>query len=269
MTVINKVGLEAEYFLTNKEGGLLFPQHNGFQSDEFCILGEFRALPGETRVETVTNFMQEWLTVNEQAKAKGMVIDISPFKEIDLEFYSKIMKTMGTKEISQAQNIYGTDIVQDSDAIITRGKITGHRLSIGLHIHFSSYVEHTQYYTADDYWEYEPAYLPVSFINSELPELQLELYKRKYKVENQVNEVKATVSRITKPVLWNFIDGLDEELYPKYKPEQKLKFRQPGFYELKGHGGFEYRSLPFSQAILDDIYNIVDYSFGLLENLDL
>ena len=69
MSVINKVGLEAEFFVTNKKDELLFPVSNGFSSDEFIILGEFRAEPGETRIETVTNFMKEWLTIKERAKS--------------------------------------------------------------------------------------------------------------------------------------------------------------------------------------------------------
>lgn len=269
MTLINKVGLEAEFFLTNKKGELLFPGKNGFSTDEFIILGEFRAEAGSTRVETVSNFMKEWYTINEMAKKKGKVIDINPYKEVDMDFWSTILKTMGTKEISQSKNIYNLDITKDSDAIINRGKIIGHRLSIGLHIHFSSYVHCQTEYTTEDGYHYNQVNLPIKFGDVGLPETTMTLYNRSSKKEPETRYVSADASRITKPVLYNFVEGLDEELFPKYKPDIRLKFRQPGFYELKYHGGFEYRSLPFSQAILDDIYDVVDYCYSLLENLDL
>lgn len=269
MTIINKIGLEAEFFVTDKEGDLFFPSDYGFSSDEFIILGEFRAQPGETRIETVTNFMKEWYAINEQAKKKNVLISILPYKEVDIDFWSTILKTMGTKQITQSENIYNLDITKDSDAIIKRGKIVGHRLSIGLHIHFSSYVKEEHNYQINEHYLYSPVTLPIKFTGSELPEVEMDLYKRTDKFDDETRTISATVSRITKPVLWNIIDGLDEELFPKYKPDVKLKFRKVGFYELKGYGGFEYRSLPFNQAILDNIYDIVDYSFNLLENLDL
>ena len=269
MTIINKIGLEAEFFITDINGDLLFPSDYGFSSDEFIILGEFRAEPGETRIETVTNFMKEWYAINEQAKKRDVFIDIDPYKEIDLDFRSTILKAMGTKQITQSQNIYNLDITKDSDAIIKRGKIVGHKLSIGLHIHFSSYVKEKHCYITEDAWEYNQVTLPLTLSETGITPINITLYDRMYKKEPETKEVKASVSRITKPVLWNIIEGLDEYVFPEYKPDTTLKFRKIGFYELKTYGGFEYRSLPFSQDILDNIYDIVDYSFGLLENLDL
>jgi hypothetical protein len=272
MTVVNKIGLEAEFFLTNKKGDLLFPNSNGFGCDEFIILGEFRATPGTTRAETISNFLKEWYVLVESADKKGKLIDIEPFKTIDGDFYAKIMRKMGTKEISQARNIYGTDILKESDAQITRGKITGHNLSIGLHVHFSSTVTNSDIYKyMPNKHLYNPIKIPIYLGEGDYPTGGLDLYT---KVENptkdeQVRKVEATVSRITRPVLEKIVREFDEKILPDYAPRKKLKFRNPGFYEVKSHGGFEYRSLPMSQKILDNLYNIVDFGFSLLEDLNI
>ncbi len=78
----------------------------------------------------------------------------------------------------------------------------------------------------------------------------------------------ASVSRITKPVLYHFITELDEKILSQYKIDVPLKYRNPGFYEIKPWG-FEYRSLPFNQAVLSNIAEIVDFSFNLMEDLDI
>jgi len=267
--IFNRIGLEAEFFVTNNKGELLFPASSGFQTDSFVILGEFRAEPGTTRIETVTNFMESWLGIQERAKSKCKVIDINPYQEVDIDLWSTILKKQGTKEITQSQNIYGTDITRDSDAIISRSKIKGHRLSIGFHIHFSSYVEAKTLYTTEESHYYEPVTLPLQLSDTGLPTMNIRLWDMKYKKEPEVKEVKASVSRITKPVIHHIVEDLDNTLFPAYKPDVQLKFRKPGFYELKGHGGFEYRSLPFSQAVLDNLYPIVDHCYNLLEDLDV
>lgn len=269
MSVINKIGLEAEFFLTNKKGDLLFPLANGFSSDDFPILGELRAEPGTTRAETLSNFLKEWYTLRGIAQGKGKLIDIIPYKTIDGDFYAKILRKMGTKEISQAKNIYGTDILKESDAQITRGKIVGHNLSIGLHIHFSSTVEDKHIIDIGDKFEYTPVSLPLQLNNGDLPSASLELYKRYENVEWETREVSAIVSRITKPVLEKIVKEFDENILPDLAPRKKLKFRNPGFYEIKTHGGFEYRSLPMSQNVLDNLYEIVDFGFSLLEDLKI
>lgn len=270
MSVVNSIGLEAEFFLTNEKGELLFPENNGFGCDSFIILGEFRAKPGTTRAETLSNFMLEWYNLIEKAENLGKIIDIEPYKTIDGDFFAKIMRDMGTKEISQAKNIYGTDILKESDAQITRGKIVGHNLSIGLHVHFSSAVTDSVEFTQESGVKYTKIELPINLVNAELPTTIIELYR---KLENMPDKVERKISvcasRITKPVLEKIIKEFDEKILPEYKPKKNLKFRNPGFYELKTHGGFEYRSLPMSQKVMDNLYNIVDFGYTLLEDLDI
>jgi hypothetical protein len=80
--------------------------------------------------------------------------------------------------------------------------------------------------------------------------------------------ISANCNRITKPVIEYFVKALDENCLPYHNPKDiKLKYRQPGFYEVKGDGRFEYRSLAMSYDILQSVYNIASYSFTLLESL--
>jgi hypothetical protein len=60
---------------------------------------------------------------------------------------------------------------------------------------------------------------------------------------------------------------MDKELHAEFKLKEPLRYRLPGFYEKKPDGRFEYRSLPFNENVLASVPRIVDFSFGLLENL--
>jgi hypothetical protein len=135
----NQIGLEAEFFLRNKENKLVYPADHGFSTDEFCILGEFRGLPGETREKTIGNFMEEYYKVIFNAKKKDLVVDIATgWDKIEPKFYAEILRKMGAKSVALCQNIYDTDILSLSDADIIEGQVIGQKLSIGLHVHFSS-----------------------------------------------------------------------------------------------------------------------------------
>ncbi len=59
-----------------------------------------------------------------------------------------------------------------------------------------------------------------------------------------------------------------ESLFPTFMSDVKvpLKYRQPGFYEIKEHG-FEYRSLPFTDDVFDHIVEIVYSSFKLFDEI--
>ena len=62
-SVKNQVGLEAEFFLYDSGDNLVFPRKFGFSTDDFELLGEFRASPGNTREETLGNFFTEYYKV--------------------------------------------------------------------------------------------------------------------------------------------------------------------------------------------------------------
>jgi hypothetical protein len=260
----NQIGLEAEYLL-RKDGELVFPCDYGFDFDDFLILGEFRAKPGKTVAETIANFFLEYYTVLERAKEKGLTVDIKGWAEITPKFYSEILKKMGSKQINESQNIYGTDILECSDSLVEDGKIVKQYLSTGLHVHFSSGEKDTVKYTdgSSEYY-YDPVTLPISIMNDQIT-TSLTLYKRQKNDASTKREITVYASRITKPVIKYFVEEMDI-LLSLYNLPVKLKYRNKGFYEIKPHG-FEYRSFPFSTETLRDINLIVSKAFSLLESL--
>ena len=260
----NMIGLEAEFFVVGKKGGLVYPKHYGFGHDDFIILGEFRAAPGKTRAETVANFFKEYYTVMEIAKKKNVNIILGDGSfQVDPEFHAKVMRKMETKNVATCENIYGTDILSLTDAEIKDGKILHHWLSIGLHVHFSSEVTNTMKWkeTKENYY---PVNLPLSFGGGGNVG-EISVYQKGETKETE-RSITSSVSRITRPVLKHFIEEMDSKLLTKYAVKKPLKYRNPGFYEIKPYG-FEYRSLPFSDDTLKDIYNITDFAFSLLEEL--
>lgn len=256
----NKVGLEAEFFVRNKKDEIVYPSHYGFKTDDYIILGEFRAAPGSTREETIANFMLEYYKVIFRAQKGGVFIDIGKgWTTLKPAFYAEILRKMGTKVVAQAKNIYGVDILECSDSIIKRGKITGQKASIGLHIHFSS-ADHAQ-----ETWT-QNTYLPVE-IPIGLGDAKTSLHLYRKAGQEAERKLRVSASRITRPVISSIVETFDTEVLPAYIPKVSLKYRQPGFYEEKTHGGFEYRSLPFTQEVFDRIHDIVDFAFTQLEKL--
>jgi len=223
----NKIGLEFE-FLVRKNNELVFPSDYGYLTDEFIILGEERCDPGENLSEVLSNFYKKWFELHEKSKNTGVVIDIKKgYEVISPDFYSKIMKRMGTKEINQSRNIYNTDILKLSDAIVENGVSKGHKISIGLHIHFSSIEENKKELEYDQYI-YTP--FSVNFSLGEIP-IKIDGYKKSDNPNKTKLEVTSTANRITTPVLRYFIKELDNKLLKKYNiTDEILKYRMPGFY---------------------------------------
>ena len=262
----NKVGLEAEFFVTNKKEELVFPADYGFETDDFVILGEIRAEPATSRAETVANFWKVYYEALENAKANDLNIsfghDNEGYSEVKPDFYAKILRLVGVKTIAKCKNIYDTDLLTLSDAKIKKGKVVSNYLSIGLHVHFSSQNIEKRH------WEYNNT--PYELVNVPLKlsgksVFNLELYKRGIQ-STASKDFEVGISRITNPVIKHFVKEMDENLLKKYKQCVNLKYRNPGFYELK-HYGFEYRSLPFNEDTYHGIYEITDFAFSLLEDL--
>jgi len=266
MTAKNKVGLEAEFFL-RKDGELVFPGDYGFSTDEFIILGEFRADPGTTRGEAIANFYKVYYDVVEKAKAAGLLLDISTgYTTVTPEKYAKVMRRIGHKNVAGCNNIYpDVDMLKLTDAVVVKGEIKAYKLSTGLHVHFSSsdVVEKVSKRVQENF---SPVKIPISIGGVNAAEMSLYQKTSQLDVEDRL---VASANRITKPVLISIIESMDADVFSMYEPDETLKYRKPGFYELKDHGGFEYRSLPFCEVTLTNIYNIVDYSFTQLEALDL
>jgi hypothetical protein len=231
MKIIKQVGLEAEFLLRDSTGKLRYPAKHGFSTDEFFLLGELRANPGTTRSETVGNFLGAVSQVLYHANSKKMTVDFSGLAEVDPALKADVMRKMSSKTVPECHNIHNTDILKYSDDVVVDGKITSSRISAGLHVHFSRWAFHT--------W---------TDINKADRSEKLDL--------------------ITESQRKNIIVGMDRIL-PKYDLGVPLKYRLPGFYEVKPWG-FEYRSLPMIPEFLqlEKIMEVVDYAFTQLEKLD-
>lgn len=261
----NKVGLEAEFILRNSKGDVLYPGNCGFSTDDFIILGEIRGIAGESREETLANFLQEYYKALGKAKKDNRTLDLNGWSEISPQFYSEIMTKMEKKTISPIKNIYNIDMLTLSDAVVEDGVLKYHKISTGLHIHFSSSDENERTFRYKKY-DLSKIKLPLSFGGTQISEMEFDHVNS---IEDEEVKISSSSSRITQPVLYHIIKEFDEKVLPQYQiKDTKLKYRNPGFYELKPWG-FEYRSLPFSYDVLNSLYDIVDFAYIQLEELEI
>lgn len=214
--VVNKIGLEGEFFLLDKKDNLVFPVNYGFETDDFCLLGEFRCKPGNTYNEVIGNYFNELALIYKRAEENKLRIKYN-YCVIPIELKKKILKLMGTKEISDTKNIYGKSILEYSDDIIEDGKIISTVVSAGLHIHFSKEV--------------------------------LASYKDKDNIS--VESKTYVLSQKDKVSIIRYMDNKVYPLYPvDITPYKQFKYRMKGYYEDKSYG-FEYRSLPMLEEFTD------------------
>lgn len=280
MSIINKIGLEAEFFLRDTKGNLVYPSDHGFESDSFPIVGEFRAEPGKTRSEAIANFLKAYYEVVFKAKAAKLTLDIdSGYAVVTPAFHAEVMRKMDGKEVSQCKNIYDTDILQESDDKIIKGKVIEKRISAGLHVHFSSQEIETRdrvlsvggTVTKDDLKtffgnEQQRGELYANLLNG-INDEEDDYDDEDEDSSDTKGKITVSVSRICKPVITHLVAGMDKTIWPDLvKPLPRLKYRLRGFYEIKPYG-IEYRSLPFNRLALNRIDQITDHAFGLLEAL--
>jgi len=261
--VENKIGLEFEFLLRDKDGNLVFPEDFGFECDEFIILGEARAEAGKTPEKALANFYDTYYAIKWRAEAKGLTLDLTGYAEIPNDFSAEIMRRMRLKEISQAKNIYeDVDILKMDDSVIKKGKVVGKYISTGLHVHYSS--EETAYAGSS---VQVPVYTRLAVKGVDFFDT---VYVKSGDTETKTgNEVKVTVSKITMPVVEKFVKDFDETILPKHKLGVDLKFRTAGFYEAKNYG-FEYRSLPFYTGMLaEGMEEVVLFAFAQLNSLKI
>jgi hypothetical protein len=230
--IINKIGLEGEFFLQDKKGDFVFPGEYGFETDEFPLLGEFRCKPGSSRQEVVGNFFAELDGIYGKAIEKNLWIKFNHFS-IPIELKREALKKMGVKQIADTKNIYGKSILDYSDDVVVDGKVVATTISAGLHIHFSKEVVATQ--TDSNGLRFESS----SYILTEKDKKSIIRY-------------------------------MDNKVYPLYPADSisPLKYRLKGYYEDKSYG-FEYRSLPMLQRFLDFtvVSSLVLSCFKALESI--
>jgi hypothetical protein len=230
----NMIGLEAEFLLRDGKGNLVFPGNHGFGYDEWPILGEIRGDPADNTPEAVANLIRELYTAKLKAVNKGLVVDLAGWATI-------------------------TDY---DDRVVEDGKVKSVNISTGLHIHFSSLETHVLKIQEREEDIYEPATLQFESLGP------VTVYHKAGTRVFSGSEREYHLSRITKPVVEHIVKAMDD-LLPSYTAGMpKLKYRMPGFYEVKPHG-FEYRSLPFSEKVFEDLENITEFAFETLKSINL
>lgn len=291
--VICKVGLEAEYLLFDEKKEEYIVPPSTWDRDGFPLLGEIRGKEGKTVAETVTNFRAREMEVLEKiwADCKPHMVNVA---KIPLKLYKKANSEANwddkNSQLDAIKNIYGTDITEFSDQIVGKSKggalkIQGIHVSCGLHVHFSCGV--------GEEWEYEePQYelvtLPLGLTvgdvfkkrseviengdtvektASQLMKPTLYLYAEKgYKKKK---EIKLYASRLNRPAIEYIVAQMDEAFFERFapKPEERTKYRHPGFFELKPYG-FEYRSLPANPETMAALPEITKKAFDLLNHIN-
>lgn len=150
--------------------------------------------------------------------------------QIDKKTFIKMLRRIGRKDLSESLNIHDIDILDDCAMDLTVRQKGQRLLFCGCHMHISATESFTQRYKGET--------INVSH-NYKLP-------------------VKALV--------WLF-DKLIFECLKDDKHFDVGRYRQTGFYELKGHGGFEYRSLGASALTPTRIRLISDLMISITETV--
>lgn len=258
----NKIGVEAEFFVTNGKKEIIVPP-SCFNRDDFPLFGEIRGEPGKDVAETISNFVKERIKAEDKlSDGHNMVFD--SFARIKLETYRKAMRQVTKPKnemLGKTHNIYGTNIEDFSDQIIEKGKIQGINASTGLHIHFSSNVSEEKDVHEE---QYEKVILPLSTGDIKT---SLTLY-RKLDCKTTGN-LKVLASQLNLPTVMWIVKQMDDKFFKMFVSSEKgqTKYRRPGYYEWKPYG-FEYRSLPASDETMRHLKEIVDYAFKLLDELN-
>lgn len=262
----DKIGLEAEFLVVDKDQKLVLPSMAGIPTDDLVILAECRGLPGQDVPEAVSNFQREYMRLIGLIKAAGLFPLLPPegWIPVEPEFYAQILKDSARGKLEslnnkgEIENVYGKNINRLSDQEVVNGEIRTINLSCGLHVHFSSEASEERKVSRE---KLEPVSLP---LNVQGAEISLSLYRKAGYIEEGV--VKATASRITNPVIQKIVRFFDESILPTYPASKPLRHRQPGFFRRKPYG-FEYRSLPFSPATLKNLGEITEAAFTQLNEL--
>jgi len=258
------VGFEAEFLLVDKDNKVVVPP-SWFDRDSFPLLGEIRGAPGKTVAESVANFTKRALEVEWDAKKYNYRMVTPTIHKVNLDTYRQAIKQVTEakgKQIGRVKNIYGTNIDDFSDQVVKGGKIQGVNVSCGLHVHFSC-GEKKEVEVSKE--ELEQVNIPISAVNG-LFEQEIRLWRKKGYTTKKT--LTCFVSQLNKPAIEWIVKEMDTAFFDKFAPikKERTKYRQPGFFELKPYG-FEYRSLPFTNEVSEQMPEIAEMAFHLLNSL--
>ena len=290
MSIESKVGLEAEFLLLNKKDEIIIPPAS-WDRDGFPLLGEIRGKESETTAETISNFIAKKYKILDKLRLDHKII-MTDVQRIKLALYKKANKEINWSkkeaDMGKVKNIYGIDIENYSDQILKGGKIQGIRVSCGLHVHFSC-AEHIKYEYEEP--QYAPVAIPIGLGTSGLVAetrdkngkplpltpaealakqlLKPTLYLYSEEGYNKKFETELYASRLNMPAIKYIVKAMDDTFFERFAAPEKdrTKYRQPGFFEIKPYG-FEYRSLPANDTVMEALPEIVDKAFSLLEEIN-
>jgi len=234
-----KVGLDPE-FMVKYKGNYIYPilrSIKDFESDTdyyaACKIGmdEFGHCAEIRPAEGMSGKEVVLNTISAMADLPGQFKYYSDnTHQMDKKTFIRILRKIGRKDLSDSSNIYDIDILDDC-AMDLAVRQKGQRLLFcGCHMHLSATESFTQRYKGET--------INVSH-NYKLP-------------------VKALV--------WLF-DSLIFECLKDDKHFDIGRYRRTGFYELKSHGGFEYRSLGASTLTPTRIRLVSDLMIEITETV--
>lgn len=213
-----KVGMDPE-FMAKCNGSFIYPilgeEQTGLigqsdkvkerlqdlDADEFGHCVEIRPKEATSGKQLVLNAIDAISKLPDCFTYHAMNTHLMPKKE----FFSMLRK-LGRKDLSQSQNIYDKDILDDCPAEL-EARQNGQRLVFcGAHMHISAQRRINVMEEGKVYQDYENVELPVKTL----------------------------------------VRAFDDTLFDWFEDDKDFnigRYRSKGFYERKAHGGFEYRSL--------------------------
>lgn len=233
------IGLDAE-FMALKKGKFAFPSIDvgnlsSFGCDEMGHCLEARPAPAHSAQELIFNTMKELSKLPAGYRYMPENMITIPKKD-----YFVLLRRQGTKVISKCINVYNKNILDDD---VGYDRDLYRVLFCGMHVHISAYKEF-------EYGRYDE--------------------EKKHCVP-EIQRVFMDLPKVT------IVKLLDSYIFDALKTDPRFvsgNYRQPGFYEDKTHGGFEYRSLgstaftPKRIAIIFDMVKMIVENCDVLANID-
>ena len=232
-----KIGMDAE-FMAYSKGRVVFPKLSSPEDpirrsgcDEFGHCVEIRPEETSDKETLIANIATAIGKLPQQYKYFTENIHI-----VKKEEYYKLIRSSGsTKELPVCKNIYGSDILDDSDIEGQERKQGNRVLYCGMHIHVSTFLEKV---------------VPV--------ESDGKTIHGRTKVPLDINKQSLTAL-------------FDTFLYEPLREDKNFasgKFRMPGYYEEKSDSHFEYRSLGSSALTPVRVAIIFQVISEILNNYD-
>jgi hypothetical protein len=194
--------------------------------DEFGHCCEIRPAEAESGEKLMYNVMTE------MAKLPGD-FKYHTFNAywLDKKLVTKMIRLTGRKDVSQSKNIYGNDVLDDCEEDLKAAKAGQKILFCGCHMHVSATKE---------------------VVINEVIDGRTEIHRKEESIPLPTEVLTLLFDRL-------IFSQLDSD-----KNFKIGRYRSPGFYEEKHHGGFEYRSLGASALTPKRVYLIAEAMIAIV-----